>query len=259
MTTIRNISILALCSALLLATTATVAAESSVNLDARADALLKKMSDYVAGIKSVTADAYQVEEQIMGDGFKMTVLQSGVVKLQRPDKFYILRKGDIGNEETFYNGSHLAILDSGLGRFIEIPVTGDVDAVLDAIAATFDAKIPGRDLFSTDAYTPLMEPVEESAYLGAVEINGIVCRHLAFRTGEVDWQLWIAEGNRPLPCRYTITSKWVFAAPQYTVTYTNWQVNPVIPSETFDFTAPDDAKPMTMQEYRTTLGSEGAN
>jgi len=105
----------------------------------------------------------------------------------------------------------------------------------------------------------LMEPVEESAYLGAVEINGVVCRHLAFRTDEVDWQLWIAEGNRPLPCRYTITSKWVFAAPQYTVTYTNWQVDPVISSATFDFTAPDNAKPMTMQEYRMTLGSEGAN
>lgn len=254
MASIRNIITFSLSVALLLGTAGAIAGDSR---DPRAEALLKKMGEYMGSLKSFSADAHMIEDQIMGDGFKMAVLQSGAIKVQRPDKFHILRTGEPYDQEIFYNGSHLSILDKGLDRYIDIAVTGNLDAVLDAADENFDARLPGHDLFSTDAYASLMEPVEESTYLRAVEVNGVTCRHLAFRSDEVDWQLWILEGDTPLPCRYTITSKWINGAPQYTVSYTNWKLNPVIPSAAFDFTAPDDAKPMTMKEYRETLGSQG--
>ena len=49
--------------------------------------------------------------------------------------------------------------------------------------------------------------------LGSGVIGGVECDHLAFRTKEVDWQIWIAQGNRPYPCRYVITSSKVAQAP----------------------------------------------
>ena len=87
----------------------------------------------------------------------------------------------------------------------------------------------------------------------------MTCRQLAFRTDEVDWQLWIEEGERPLPCCYTITSRWVYAAPQYTVTFTNWRTNPDLPTKTFQFTAPDGTKSTTVKEFKESLKqAEGA-
>ncbi len=58
-------------------------------------------------------------------------------------------------------------------------------------------------------------------------------------------ELWVEEGERPLPCRYTITSKWTYGAPQYTVTFTNWQVNPKLAAGDFQFTAYGARRPLT--------------
>ena len=224
--------------------------DSSSLLDPQAAALLKKMSDYMAGLKSFTADAYVFDEQIMGDGFKLSVLGAGVLKVQRPNKFYIAYK-DMGRvREAFFDGNSIIVHAKGTGMFIKAPVTdgADVNGALDIIAEKTEAELPARDLISTDAYTPLMEPVEESAYLGADEIAGVTCRQLAFRTDEVDWQLWIEEGKRPLPCRYTITSKWVYAAPQHTVTFTNWKVNPKLSAKEFKFNE-SGAKSTTLEKF----------
>lgn len=251
----KNTLATAVAAALLLSASGAVVADGSANRAPEAEALLKKMSDYMSGLKSFTADAYVFDEQIMSDGFKMSVLQSGVIKIKRPNKFYVSRKGMVRDQETFFDGERLVVYGNNLNMSVEIPVKGDVDAVLDAATENFGAELPARDLVSTDSYTPLMEPVEESSYLGTVDIGGVTCRQLAFRTDEVDWQLWVEEGDRPLPCRYTITSKWTYAAPQYTVTFTNWQVNPDLSDDEFTFTAPDGAKSVTAEEFRKTLNS----
>jgi hypothetical protein len=51
--------------------------------------------------------------------------------------------------------------------------------------------------------------------LGSGVIGGVECNHLAFRTPDVDWQIWIAQGDRPYPCLYVITSPKVAGYPQY--------------------------------------------
>ena len=222
---------------------------SAAKLDPQADALLKKMSNYMGGLKSFSADAFVSDEQIMGDGFKLSALRSASFKVQRPNKMYLTRKGMVRDQEILLDGSRLVVHSKRLGVAIEVPVSGDLDAALDTATKTLDAELPARDLISADAYTPLMEPVEESADLGAVEIGGVTCRQLAFRTDEVDWQLWVEEGDRPLPCRYTITSKWTYGAPQFSVTFSNWQVNPDLSDSDFKFTAPEGTKSATVEEF----------
>ena len=49
------------------------------------------------------------------------------------------------------------------------------------------------------------------------------CDHLAFRAKETDWQIWIAQGQNPYPCRYVITSKGVDQAPQFTLEIRDWK------------------------------------
>jgi hypothetical protein len=58
-----------------------------------------------------------------------------------------------------------------------------------------------------------MSEVNDVKDLGSGVIHGVECDHLAFRTKEVDWQIWIGQGARPYPCRYVITSKKVTGWP----------------------------------------------
>jgi hypothetical protein len=94
----------------------------------------------------------------------------------------------------------------------------------------------------SDPYKELMPEVNDVKDLGAGVIRGIECDHLAFRTKEVDWQIWIAQGARPYPCRYVITSKKVTGQPQYTLDTWAWKTGAEVASDGFKLTIPTDAK-----------------
>jgi hypothetical protein len=68
-----------------------------------------------------------------------------------------------------------------------------------------------------------MDGVTNVKDLGSGVINGKECDHLAFRSEETDWEIWIAQGDTPYPCRYVITSKNVDQAPQFTMVIRDWK------------------------------------
>jgi hypothetical protein len=78
--------------------------------------------------------------------------------------------------------------------------------------------------------------------LGSGVIGGVECDHLAFRGDDVDWQIWIAQGERPYPCRYVITSTKVAGAPQYTLDIRNWKTGAQVASDGFRPEVPAQAK-----------------
>jgi hypothetical protein len=98
--------------------------------------------------------------------------------------------------------------------------------------------MPGADLLLTTSFAELTRDVLTARHIGLGVINGVECQHLAFRNGDVDWQIWIRTGDRPLPCRYVITSKTLAGGPQYTVTFTDWAVNSAAASSSFAYNPP---------------------
>jgi len=95
--------------------------------------------------------------------------------------------------------------------------------------------VPGADLLLSNVYDQLMPSVVNVKDLGSGVIGGVECDHLAFRTKEVDWQIWIAQGSRPYPCRYVITSTKVVQAPQYSLTISGWRIGDEVGAEDFTF------------------------
>ncbi|KUJ73813.1 DUF2092 domain-containing protein [Ruegeria profundi] len=67
------------------------------------------------------------------------------------------------------------------------------------------------------------------------------CDHLAFRTPEVDWQVWIAQEADPFSCRFTITSKSIALGPQYTIDVREWSPDVQLSGKVFDFAATANA------------------
>ncbi len=87
-----------------------------------------------------------------------------------------------------------------------------------------------------------MPLVVDTKDLGSGVIRGVECDHLAFRTKEVDWQIWIAQGERPYPCRYVITSKQVAGEPEYSIDVTAWKTGAEVGSDAFNLAIPASAK-----------------
>ena len=99
-----------------------------------------------------------------------------------------------------------------------------------------------------DPYKELMPLVTDVKDLGSGVIHGTECDHLAFRTEEVDWQIWIAQGANPYPCRYVITSTGVDQAPQFTMTIRDWKSGS---AADFSFKPPAGATKLDAKDLET--------
>jgi hypothetical protein len=58
----------------------------------------------------------------------------------------------------------------------------------------------------------------------------------------VDWQIWIEDGDKPLPKKFVITTKLMTGAPQFTVSIKSWNLSPKLKEDMFTFVPPKDAQ-----------------
>ena len=58
----------------------------------------------------------------------------------------------------------------------------------------------------------------------------------------IDLQIWVENGEKPLPRKLIITEKWVTGAPQFTALLSDWDLSPQFKEDLFTFVAPDQAE-----------------
>lgn len=203
--------------------------------------VLSEMADYLGALKRFSVD-YDVETEVVSyDGQKLQFVSSGGIEIQRPNKLHASRKGAFADVEMILDGSMLTLHGKNANVFFQLPAT-TIDQAIDALRNDVGFDAPGADLLSE---TPLRQAETDTTggrHVGMAFLNGIEVHHLAFRGREVDWQLWVTEGDKPLPLKYVITSKWVAASPEYSVEFKNWNTAPSIEESRFVFTPPKDAK-----------------
>jgi hypothetical protein len=102
--------------------------------------------------------------------------------------------------------------------------------------------MPGADLLLSSVYDELTAGVVDAKHIGQGVIDGVECEHLAFRSPDLDWQLWVEIGARPIPRKYVISSKHVAGAPQYTLRIKEWKTDVPVAADAFAFKPPADAK-----------------
>jgi hypothetical protein len=165
---------------------------------ARADAtdaknLLKAMSDYLAAQKAISFD-YDVDlELVSTQQQKIALASSGSLILNRPDKVHLTRTGGFANAEMVFDGKTLTLLGKNTNLYAQVDAPGTIDQLVDALRDKSHRPVPAADLLISDPYKELMSEVNDVKDLGSGVIHGVECDHLAFRTKEVDWQIWIAQ------------------------------------------------------------------
>jgi hypothetical protein len=219
----------------------------SVTLSAQAqdqDAakILKAMTDYVANHKVISTTYDTDIEVLTNDLQKIQFAASGQMLLSRPDKTRVSRTGGYADVELVFDGKTLSVLGKNLNAYAQTDAAGSVDQLVDRLRNQFGVPIPAADLLLSNAYDELMKDVLDAKHIGRGVIDGIECDHLAFRNPDVDWQLWVEVGSRPIPRKYVITSKAVTGAPQYTLRIKDWKTDVQVPADAFAFKPPADAK-----------------
>jgi hypothetical protein len=238
-------SVIFLAAALLAGAAAMSAGQADV---ADAKRLLKAMSDYLAAQKAISFDYDTNLEIVSPQKQKVGLASSGTAILNRPDKLRITRNGGFANMEMVFDGKTLTLLGKNSNLYAQLEAPGTIDHLVDTLRDKYHRPVPGADLLISDPYDQLMPLVTEARDLGSGVIRGTECDHLAFRTKDVDWQIWIAQGARPYPCRYVITSPKVAGSPEYALDIRGWKAGSEVAPDSFTLQIPPNAKKLNPAE-----------
>ena len=215
-----------------------------------AKTLFKAMSDYVAGQKAISFKYDSNIEIVTPDLQKLTFASSGTTTVNRPDKIRVTRTGGFADVELTYDGKNLGLYGKNLNAFAKLAMTGSLDDLIDTLRFDFGLEAPAADLLSSNPNEVMMSNVTDAKDLGSGVIGGVECDHLAFRTLDTDWQIWITQGDKPRPCRFTITSKTLALAPEYMIEVTEWKDGADAAADDFSMKTVADAKEVKIEELK---------
>jgi len=219
-----------------------------------ADSILKNMSDYLATVQNLTLDFSADVEAISHagqshlSGAKIQFSSAGHLMLSRPDKIRVRRTGGIADVEFISDGKTLTIYGKRANAYAQADAAPTIDELIDDVRAFTGAALPGGDLLFSDVYERLSGNIEQAAYIGIENIDGTECHHLLFRTPDVDWQIWVEAGDKPIPRKYVVTSKWITGAPQYQLRISGWNDSPSLAADTYTFNPPEGAKAVDIKQ-----------
>jgi hypothetical protein len=226
-------------------TLATIASEvraQDPEVEPEATRILKRMTDYVGGLKRFSLNTENMFEDVLVSGQKIQYDFTARVSIQRPNKLRAERVGDILNQVLVYDGETLTVYNREDNYYAVADAPGNIDDLLVFARDHLDIVPPSSDMVFTNAFDLLTANITSGVVVGKSMIGGVKCDHLAFRSPAVDWQIWIADGDEPLPHKYVLTTMDDPAHPQYIILISNWNVAPKPDDALFRFSAPEGAK-----------------
>jgi hypothetical protein len=214
-----------------------VHAQQAVDPDAQS--VLAAMTGYLGGLKSFSVEYAASDEIVTADGQKLQFLHSGEIVVERPNRLHAVRKGAAGIAELFLNDKGFFLYGKGANAYLQTDASS-IDAGIEAVHKLgFDA--PGADFLTAKPLDPATIDMTSGTHVGMTFIDGVEVHQLAFRGKDVDWQLWVTAGDKPLPLRYVVTTKWFTGSPQFTLELRKWNTAPQADAARFAFTPPAGA------------------
>ena len=148
-----------------------------------------------------------------------------------------------GTEMTLvFDGDAISIDLTGQNAYVSVKKPGTLDAALDYMVDDLGTPAPLADLMYSEFYSGIADRIVSGFIVGESRIGKCECLHLAFSTEDIDAQLWVEDGERPLPFRLVITYKQAEGSPQFWAQFSKWDLKPDTPDSVFAFSVPEGAE-----------------
>lgn len=213
-------------------------AEKKAAVDPAALALLKNMSTALSSAKSFTVRSKSILEVPAFTGQLITLFSTGNVALKRPDKLRAELGGDAPAFDFFYNGASVSALAPQKKVYSTTSAPSTLDEMLTGLTRETGIRFPSSPLFYSDPYSILTRNLLSGIVIGRTKVNGVACDHLAFRSPDVNWEIWIDAGRDALPRRLAVTFTDKPMYPRTVVEFSRWNLHPWLSNSSFEFHKP---------------------
>jgi hypothetical protein len=224
-------------------------ANEGVIEDGAVDAL-KEMSAYLMSAKTLAITSQGSLDVVTNDGQRIQLDGTTNYKIRRPG-FVIDYVSDVKSRRFIYDGKTFTVYSPKLGYYASVPAPATNREVLDTIYNKFGIALPLEDLFRWgDGRSDDRIKALKSAYdVGPATIDGVETDHYAFREADVDWEVWIQQGDQPLPRKLVIVDRNDPAKPTF-IARLSWQLNPTFSDADFTFVPDANAKRIQLATYK---------
>lgn len=217
-------------------------AQTAINpIEPNALETLQRMSDLLKNANKITFTANTTREQPATTGQLLEFFYTSRVSMVRPNLLRIDIQGDIWTASIWYDGKKITLMDPRTTFYAQADAPPTIDETVMFLVEKFQAPLPMTTLLISDVSKKAREGLKTGFEAGVVMVDGIKCRQLAFTEEEADWQLWIEDGPNPLPRRLSVTYKKIAGSPRVSISFSDWNLDAVIPANTFVFHMPEGA------------------
>ncbi|SEP41315.1 hypothetical protein SAMN02990966_05878 [Rhodospirillales bacterium URHD0017] len=212
---------------------------SAATESVKAKALLMRMADYLAKAQSFSVTMDASFDVVQPSGQKIEFDETRKLTLSRPDKLRIDDVEADGDEHQLrFDGQDLVLFSPKEKVLGKLTRPGSVDEIIYYIVSEMQTRLPLSLLLVTSIAEELQKRVSEISLVEHATVDGKPTDHLAARTEDLDFQVWIATGDVPVPLRVVITYKKDAGQPQFRATLSEWNFNPKIDPASFTFVPP---------------------
>jgi hypothetical protein len=170
--------------------------------DNEARAILERSAEFISA-----AERFEVEAEVSYDVNRAmgSLIESGSTRritVVRPDRVRVeVARRDGSHLQLVFDGKEMTVHRSRDDVYAKQAIKGGLDSVVDTIIAQIGVRPPLMDLLYSNLWAVLRPRIVAGESHGKAIIGGVECTHLSFQDFDLDWEIWIENGERPLPRR----------------------------------------------------------
>jgi len=208
----------------------------------QARTILMHMAGFLGGAQAFSVSLRSGYDVVQKSGQKIEFGETRRIALSRPDKLRVEAEGSDGRKTlTVLDGREIVRIDAGHNAYASAPQPGNIDASITHIVRELGLRMPLAVLLMSRLPAELEARVKAIDYVEKTSLQGAPAHHLAARTADIDFQVWVADGDKPVPLRVVITYRKSPGQPQYWAQFADWNMAPALGDAAFTAQPPAGA------------------
>ncbi len=211
--------------------------------------ILQASFDKLGAAQSMTFSAIEVNESPSRQGDPLGTATSYQVALQRPDKLRVFTPGDGPDRRFYYDGKTITAIAPNENVYATKPASGTVSSVLEAAYKQYRTYFPFTDLIVANPLADLKSALKQAYYVTRSNAAADAPMDVvALISNDVFVQMWIGVDDK-LPHLIRAVYYSDPARMRHELALRDWQIDPVLPADTFVAQIPAGAKPIEFAPY----------
>ncbi len=217
-----------------------------------------RMAQFVSSAQQFQTTVRMGFDVLQDWGQKIEFGERHRITIARPDRLRAdIQKSHGEKGMVLFDGQKVTAYNASLNVFAQAEKVGSIDEVLVYFLRDLEMRLPLALMFRSDFPAEMQKRLEALTFVEVSTVTDVPCVHLAGRTDEIDFEVWIPETGPPLPLRLTITYRDEEGQPKFWADFEKWDMTPGITAMEFRFTPPEGAERIPfLVEIEKALGEQ---